>query len=584
MGQQSGTLVEEGRQRLSIFSWTLAAMIATLVCMVQLGVMVSLMASRAAFSSVFPVSVLIALAVGCVLLQRAQFAARSILIACGIFLLAIAASLALSAFFFDFSWDGQWYHQTAIIHIARDWNPLFDPMHSFPAHLETWERHYAKGSWYFAAAVFRATGHIEWGKAINWLSLAAAFFAVLAACLNFGLRLVAAFSLAALTACNPVVMSELTTYLVDAVMISFLVVAAAALCASWSRPSAPTLFAGVAAAIATTNAKFTGLVYLCFALAAGLVWCFLHHRQWLIKYVGVTALTLFLATCVWGFNPYVTNVYYRSQPFYPMLGSRQYPSLEQANKDGNEKYETPKNMVGRSLFVRFGYSIFGRPGNQPYAKGRTASLMWPFTATLDDLYAYKYHETRVAGFGPFFSGCFILAVVLGFLVGFAAPEARSPLALMAVAIISSLFLSRHLWWPRYGPQLWLLPILPAGFVLAQRVSGYKLVLAHMLLILLFANTAIVSFIRLQWETNASITLRRQLAELRDSGQTYEVQTNRFQDSWNVRLQEAGVNFVDVGMQKLPGGQELMSVVEQYPLAIHYRILNGGVPTTIGSKN
>ena len=52
-----------------------------------------------------------------------------------------------------------------------------------------------------------------------------------------------------------------------------------------------------------------------------------------------------------------------------MLGSAQYPSLEQSNKDGNEKYETPKNMVGRSLPVRFGYSIFGRPGNATLYEG-----------------------------------------------------------------------------------------------------------------------------------------------------------------------------------------------------------------------
>ena len=132
-------------------------------------------------------------------------------------------------------------------------------------------------------------------------------------------------------------MSEVTTYLVDAVMIAFLVVAAAALFTCITRPSAPAMVAGVAAAIVTANAKFTGLVFLCFALAAGLLWCALRHRQWLSKYIAVTAASLFLAVIVWGWNPYVTNTYFRGQPFYPLLGSAQYPSLEQSNKDGNEK-------------------------------------------------------------------------------------------------------------------------------------------------------------------------------------------------------------------------------------------------------
>lgn len=557
--------------RFSMLAWALAAMIAALLCVAQLGAMASLIAGRVGFAWVFPVSVAMAAAAGVLLLRRAGCGATHTSIVCGLFLAAVAVSMALSAFFFDFSWDGEWYHQTAILHIARDWNPVFDPMHGFAAHLQTWVQSYAKGPWYFAAAVYRATGHMEWGKAINWLALVAAFCAVFALCLDAGFRRVSAIGIAAVVACNPVVMSELTTYLVDAVMISFLVTAAAALWACLVRPSLPAVVAAVAGAIVCVNAKFTGLVYLCFVIAAGLAWCWLRRKEWLVKLAGASAVTLFFAVCVWGFNPYVTNTWYKGQPFYPMLGSSRYPSLEQANKDGNEKYETPKNMVGRPLPVRFGYSIFGRPGNQPYVKGRDATLMWPFTARLEDLYAYKYHETRVAGFGPFFSGCLILAFILGVALLFAAPAVRWPMLLIASAVVCSLLLSRHLWWPRYGPQLWLLPILPVALALRQRVRGYKLALACATLALLFADTAIVSFVRLQWETNATLTLRGQLKELRDSGRVYEVQTMRFQDAWDVRLTEAGVPFVDVGMQKLPDSQELMSVVEGYPWPVRYRV-------------
>jgi hypothetical protein len=231
---------------------------------VQLGTMVSLLAGRVGFSGIFPVSIGVALAVGSVLLHQAGFKQSSLWFVGELFCLTIILSLALSAFFFDFSWDGQWYHQTAIIHIARDWNPLSDPMHNFAPHLETWERHYAKGPWYFAAAVYQATGHIEWGKAINWIALAASFSAVLAACLSAGIRRLDAFGIATVIAFNPVVMSEVTSSLVDAVMISFLVVAASALFTCLAEASAPPIVAGVAGAIVCTNAKFTGLVYLCF--------------------------------------------------------------------------------------------------------------------------------------------------------------------------------------------------------------------------------------------------------------------------------------------------------------------------------
>ena len=84
----------------------------------------------------------------------------------------------------------------------------------------------------------------------------------------------------------------------------------------------------------------------------------------------------------------------------------------------------------------------------------------------------------MAGFGPFFSGCLILALLLGLILMVTMRATRWPMVLITAAVICSLLLSRHLWWPRYGPQLWLLPILPVAIAFEQRVSGYKLVLAR----------------------------------------------------------------------------------------------------------
>jgi hypothetical protein len=570
----------EQNARLATFCWILAATISLLLCFVQLGVMVSLLAGRVLFPLVFPAAVLGALIVGNRLLRRDGFARPEQWKAAGILLLLLGSSLALSAFFFDFSWDGEWYHQAGIIHIARDWNPLTDPMRNFVDHIVQAERHYAKGPWYFAAAVWGATGHIEWGKAINWLALAASFSALFAAALNGGLRRRYALGIAAAVAINPVVMSELTTSMVDAVMISFLVVAAAALFTCLHRPSAPALIAGVAGAIVSINAKFTGLIYLCFALAAGALWCMLKRRAWWWKFALAAAAALVLGVCVWGYNPYLTNTYYRHQPFYPLLGSAQYPSLEKLNQDDNERWETPKNLVGRSLPLRFFYAVFGRPGNQPYTKGRNASLMWPFTAVPADLYAYKYHETRVSGFGPFFSGCVVLAFLLGAWMLLGKEPSRWLMVLMAVTILASLSLSRHLWWPRYGPQFWLLPILPVAFTLRQSSSRFRLWLARILLCLLVVNAAVVSFVRLHWETKASITLRHQLRQMRDSGREYEVRTMYFDDSTNVRLHEAGIKFRDVGMKSMPDSAELMSVIEEYPAPVRYRVAPDPPPPQI----
>src|SRR5215469_11034222 len=285
-------------EQISTFAWTMAATIALLLCFVQLGAMLSLMAGRLAFPAIFPAAIIASAVTGYLLLHNRATTNSRLWIPLALLILLVV-SLAPSAFFFDFSWDGEWYHQSAIIAIARDWNPLSDPMRDFIPHNVLWLRHYPKGPWYFAVAVWTTTHHIEWGKTINWLALSACFFAVFAACIDVNLRRRYAAAIALVISINPVVMSELTTFLVDAVMISFLIVAAAALFTCLHRPTTPALITGIAASIVTINAKFTGLVYLCFVLAAGALWCLFKRRAWLPKFALAATTALMLGACVW---------------------------------------------------------------------------------------------------------------------------------------------------------------------------------------------------------------------------------------------------------------------------------------------
>ena len=123
-------------------------------------------------------------------------------------------------------------------------------------------------------------------------------------------------------------------------------------------------------------------------------------------------VALGLGILAWGYNPYVTNTIHRGQPFYPLLGSREYPSLAAQGNDPLELHETPPNMMGRPRLVRLAYAIFGRPSFAPYNNQREAEFMWPFAARPSDLDVYRFHDTRVAGFGPWFSGIVVLSLLL----------------------------------------------------------------------------------------------------------------------------------------------------------------------------
>ncbi|UUZ83650.1 hypothetical protein LJK88_07435 [Paenibacillus sp. P26] len=48
-------------------------------------------------------------------------------VSAGISALLFAAGFIVCGYFFDLSYDGQAYHQEAIIHLSNGWNPVYDP-------------------------------------------------------------------------------------------------------------------------------------------------------------------------------------------------------------------------------------------------------------------------------------------------------------------------------------------------------------------------------------------------------------------------------------------------------------------------
>ena len=148
-----------------------------------------------------------------------------------------------------------------------------------------------------------------------------------------------------------------------------------------------------------------------------------------------------------------------------------------------------------------------------------------------------------ATLGPYFSGCLLLSVALGVWLLFQLDSSsRWLLVLASATIVASLLVSKHTWWPRYGPQFWLLPILPMVLAFRESASRLQVRLTWALLALLLFNAAIVATVRLNWETRASLTLRHQLRDLRNSGQEYEFSARYFDDSAMERLTEAPCAF------------------------------------------
>jgi 4-amino-4-deoxy-L-arabinose transferase-like glycosyltransferase len=454
--------------------------------------------------------------------------------------------------------------------MAEDWNPIKKPLISSSPHTQEWIRHYAKGPWYIALAVYKTTNHIEWAKCPTWLALAAMLFSVLAACLDFGMRRRRAIAIALLVSLNPVVTCQLCSYLVDGLLISFLACFTAALFIWFRCRNSLVLVLLITSAILCINSKFSGLVFLCFVSAGGGLYCLIKRRDLLIRYVLTQALIIVLGTAGFGYNPYVTNYIHRGHPFFPFMGTKEYPSLDQSGQNPIDKYETPHNMLRKNRLVCFGYAIFGRPGSQPFMDGQNARLMWPFIVPLKDIGMYYFHELRIAGFGPFFSGAFLFALILLAIALLVPNLPRTIIFLSTITIVASLLISRHAWWARYGPQLWWLPVVPVVAVFWRSHSLLLVRITWGLVALLLVNAFIVAAVHLNWEINSTKTLQQQIEKLRQSGEV-EIDFQFFDVPFGRRLQTAGVSYRTVRFNGLPRGQELMSVCPGYPGAIKFRI-------------
>jgi len=477
----------------------------------------------------------------------------------------LAGCLAMAAAFMDLTWDGQWYHQTAVYKMAEGWNPLRDPVHAFGRHTwNLWVLHYAKGPWYLALTLFATTGNIEVAKAASALTPVVALLVVLAAALDLGLGRRAAILVALLTALNPVTTCGIVTHQVDGILVSLMACAVAAgisflRCPRWQP--ALVMFVSVALCV---NTKFTGLVYLCFFVLAGGLYCLWRRRDLIVRYAVLAGVALIVGTVVLGFNPYVTNTIHRGHPFYPVQGSAEFPSLAGRGRDPIELYETPRNMMGRTRVLRLAYGVFGKPGTAPYG-ANDAKFMWPFAVTWRDFALYYFHDVRIGGFGPLFSGALLLALALA-AVGCARRALPCGVVLLlGGAILASLLVSTHTWWARYGPHLWWLPIVPVAAALRLDRRRFLRRAAGVIALLLLADTLLLSAVHMRWEWRSTQALRQQLADLRQAG-PMTVDLRYFDVPVAERLRTAGVVFDTVRKYACPTERQLtlMSVCRGYP--------------------
>ncbi|MBD2864292.1 hypothetical protein [Paenibacillus oceani] len=490
-----------------------------------------------------------------------------------------AVSFAVAGAFFDLSYDGQAYHQEAIIHLANGWNPVYDAPLDLPTAHEKWINHYAKAAEIAAAAFYKATGLIEHGKLINLLLIFASFLLAAPALLTLGagrLRPAAAVVLAAVVAFNPISVTQAFSYYVDGMLSSSLMImlALGALLFSGKtrgnrdsgeegvsditkeRPGwiVPTVFA--ASLLFAVNLKFTALGYagvLCIGLLIAL---YMTERFTTMKRMFVTmAAAGLIAVLAVGYNPYVTNTLSKGHPFYPLAGKDSVDIMENF---------TPRNLERLNRFEQAAVSYFAVSRENGTDKMPTSTKV-PFTVSPKELAVFSEPDVAVGGFGPLFGGILLIAAVALMLAYGLSAGATIAVSGVIAVLLASAFINPAAWWARYVPQVWVIPIACAwlAFVVRARPNPGTLQLRPIrgqtqinplskreqltrvcgwaLAGLLAVNATLVAYSYTTKQWNWSEKLRSQYAEL--AAMDKPLRTD-FSFSWSnrVRFENYGIPF------------------------------------------
>lgn len=467
----------------------------------------------------------------------AQKKAIVFLSSCLMLVLLFGFSIFLAGNVYDLSYDGQAYHQEAIIQLARGWNPIYTRLDGqATANLERWLNHYPKGTWIMSASVYLNTGNIESGKFLSILLPLVAFLAGIWAMWQFKLKKIYVVFVSFLLAFNPVVIYQGLSYYVDGVLVSMLLILAFLGMRLSFTKERTVLWSILFAMVVIPNIKLVAIAFNFILIFTIIMHLWMRDLVKLsLVAMKFSLLGLILGTLVVGYNPFVTNFVLKGHWLYPALGKGAIDYLPTNLPENYWEVVTP----ARLLLSIFSESSLVR-GN-----GQEARLKLPFTVSAEELKTFRETNAKVGGFGPLFSGVFLLSGLLTVWYLFSARSNKRKLYLigaLTVVFASAMLVSMNSV-ARYVPFVWWSTGLVILCMLLEKKTVMSLSALGLGLMMLF-NIALVAYASVPYNLAESRKLGERLQELADKGEPVVIDVDQF-GSTKIKLQEFGIKYEEV---------------------------------------
>ena len=453
-------------------------------------------------------------------------------------LLIFACCIFISLVFYDISYDGQTYHMEGIYRLKNGWNPFFSNIPD-DVDLSIFINHYSKGAEIPQATLYSLIGKIEVSKATNFILLIASFLLTLSYLLSLNtLSKAKCILISFIAAFNPITINQLISTYVDGQLSTLLLCLLISILWVIKNANYSNLILLASVIIISCNVKFTGLVYVSIFLIAFLGWLIFVKKNILKRSFLTILIAGTVAVVIVGYNPYIINTTKHQHPFYPLMGHAKVDIMTK---------NLPNGFQSKNAIEKFFRSLLARTDNVMNT-GKKVQLKIPFTINKTDIANAPKIDTRIAGFGPLYSGIILLSAFLLIIYALQSREKRYIIYasyLIAIILFSAL-INPESWWARYIPQVWYIPIIILVILESFNKNKFK-IFKTILYACLILNISF-TFIGIAFNFLMSRAVDYQLERLKTSKQPVKVQWNTFNIN-RVRFEENNISYVESDLSK-----------------------------------
>ena len=424
---------------------------------------------------------------------------KNIILALITFVIVFSVSCLLCGHVYDDSADGNGYHKFAIGLLKNEWNPIYDSQEkiikklNLDAEENLWVEHYPKATWIYGANVYKLTNNIETAKTFNLMAVFTLFFVITYLINKIYLKKLIAIMLAIGACTFPIIWQQIFCLYLDGFMgIILLLLIIYFYLFIKNNQNKEYFLISASLIIIISNIKYTGLFYAgIFCLGYYIYYLInkIKNKDYkpLIKTTVSFTIVLLISLLIVGSNSYIKNLITKGNPLYPIIGKDKVDIITP---------QQPQLFANKSPIEKNFYSIFSYTANYATTFNQgTPKLKIPFTSNMNNELLSIVEDTRIGGFGIYFSGVFIISIIVIIVYTISKIKNKEYEKIIFIGIpfvitILLMFFFKESWWARYSPQTYFI-VLMALFILLTSQNKKLYALASVLLLLCSFNSALI---------------------------------------------------------------------------------------------